>query len=99
MFFRADRDTWGHDEKTIAGNVLKLVAIQKSRRSRKKRTVYIYHIANTNIIVYNRSRHGVFFMRMAMRPANIARYFDVFVRPPLTLAEKQWLKSYDYALV
>jgi len=99
MFFLADKETWGRDEKTIAGNVLKLVAIQKSRRKRKKRTVNVYHIANTNIIVYNRSRHGVYFMRMAMRPANIKRYFDVFVRPPLTDAERQWLRIYDYELV
>jgi len=99
MFFLADRETWGSDKKTITGNVLRLVAIQKSRRTKKKRTVYVYHIANTKIIVYNRSKHGVYFMRMAMKVTNMAKYFDVFVRPPLTLAEKQWLKLYDYVIV
>jgi len=100
MFFIADRSSWGPGDKTIDGNILKLVAIQKSRRTRrKKRTIYVYHIANSNIIVYNRRANGFYFMRMALKPANIERYFEVFVKPPLTDAEKKWLKLYDYEIV
>ncbi len=97
MFFRADSTDF---PKTINGNRVILVAIQESRRTkRRKRTNYIYHIESTNIIVYNRSRNGMLFMRMAIRPQNISRYHDIFVKIPLTLKEKEWLERYDYHLV
>ena len=87
------------DPKTINGNEVVLVATQPSRRTRRKgRTNHIYHIKATNVVVYNRSRNGVFFMRMALRPQNVSRYYDVFVRPPLSDKEKEWLERYDYIL-
>lgn len=96
MMFRVDSRS---DPKTINGNFVRLVAIQKSRRTRRKgRINYIWHIENTNIIVFNKSRNGIYFMRMAIRPQNISRYYDVFVRLPLTEKEKEWLARYDYQL-
>ena len=97
MFFRADPRS---EPKTINGNEVVLVATQPSRRRKRKgRTNYIYHIKATNVIVYNRSRDGILFMRMAIRPQNVSRYYDVFVRPPLSDKEKEWLERYDYILV
>ncbi len=94
MFFRADSRS---EPKTINGNEVVLVATQPSRRRKRKgRTNYIYHIKATNVIVYNRSHDGILFMRMAIRPQNVSRYYDVFVRPPLTDKEKVWLERYDY---
>ncbi len=97
--FLADRNTWHKQFKTIDGKAVALVAIQDSRRSKKKRTIYVYHIAGTNVIIYNRSRHGVYFMRIAYRPENVKQFFQIFVEEPLTEAEKQWLERNDYALV
>jgi len=98
--FLADRDTWRSETKTILGDTVRLVAVQKSRRRfRKKRTNYVYHIVGTTEIVYNRSRYGVYFMSIAYRPQNKKNFFDVFVNPPLTEKEIEWLKRYDYRLV
>jgi len=99
MSFLADRETHHSQHKTILGNVVRLVAIQKSRRHKRKRTVYVYHIVGTTEIIYNRSRYGIFFMSIAIRPQNKKNFFDVFVEPPLTEKEKQWLERYDYVLV
>lgn len=100
MMFLADRATRHNQSKTILGNVVRLVAIQKSRRlRRRKRTVYVYHIVGTTEIIYNRSRHGIYFMSIAIRPQNKKNFFDVFVEPPLTEKEQKWLELYDYVLV
>jgi len=47
--------------------------------AKKKRTIYVYHIAGTNVIIYNRARHGVYFMRIAFRPENVKKFFQIFV--------------------
>ena len=99
MMFRADRDTWNKPIKTIKGNAVRLVATRIPRNPRKYKTVNIYHIQGTNLIVFNRSRDGVYFMRIAIRPENVRRFYDTFVRQPLTPKEKQWLDLYDYKLV
>lgn len=97
--FLADRNTWGSQTKSIDGKTVELVAIQDSRRTKRKRTIYVYHIAGTNVIIYNRSRHGVYFMRIAYRPQNVKQFFQIFVEEPLTETEKQWLERNDYELV
>ena len=97
MMFVADRETHRLENKTVLGNPVRLVAIQKSRR--RKRTIYVYNIVGTTEIIYNRSRHGIFFMSIAIRPQNKKNFFDVFVEPPLTDKEKDWLARYDYELV
>lgn len=100
MMFRADRESLGQAVRTVNGNVVRLVAIQESRRTRRKgRTKYIWHIEGTNVVVYNRNRSGIYFMRMAIRIRNVNRYHDVFVKEPLTDKEKIWLERYDYVLV
>lgn len=99
MMFRSDRNTDNSVIKTIDGKRVIPVAIQKSRRTKKKRTNWIYHIEGTNIIVFNRSSDGVYFMRMALRIANINRYYNVFVNHPLTQDEIVWLDRYDYVLI
>ena len=98
MMFRADRDTYDTPQKTIDGEKVNLVAIQESTRTKKKRTVYVYHIEGTDTILFNRSRNGVRFMRMALRQSNIRRYYDIFVQEPLTKKEKVWLRLYGYSL-
>lgn len=96
-FFRSDSST---GPITINGKEVVLTATQPSRRTKRRgRTNYIYNIVTTNVVVYNRSSGGRFFMRMAIRPQNISRYFDVFVRPPVTEQEQEWLARYDYILV
>lgn len=99
MMFRADRNTDNSVIRTIGGKRVILVAVQQSRRTKKKRTNWIYHIEGTNIIVFNRSREGIYFMRMALRTANINRYYNVFVNHPLTENEMVWLQRYDYVLI
>jgi len=97
--YLADRNTWHKQIKKINGSTVKLVATQESRRTKRKRTIYVYHIVGTNVIIYNRSRHGVYFMRIAFRPENVKKFFQIFVEEPLTEAENNWLERYDYILV
>ena len=97
--FLADKVSWYKEIKTFNGKPVVLVAIQDSRRSKKKRTIYIYHVVGTNLIVYNRSRYGIFFMRIAHREENMQNFYETFVQPPLTNKEQEWLKRYDYVLV
>ena len=99
MMFRADRNSYDSAIKTIGGKKVIPVAVQQSRRSKKKRTNWIYHIEGTNIIVFNRSTEGIYFMRMALRTANINRYYNVFVNAPLTDDEIAWVEMYDYTLL
>ena len=95
MMFKADKGPG----KFISGNAVKHVATQLSRRTRRKRTVYIYNIVGTEIIVFNRSLNGIYFMKIAVRPQNVKAFYDTFVKPPNTDAEKVWLERYDYVLV
>lgn len=97
-YFLADRDSWNNDTKRIKGNAVIHVAIQQSRRSNRKRTIHVYYIHGTNIVVYNRSRDGVYFMRIAIRPENVNQFYDVFVREPVTPPEQEWLERYDYVI-
>lgn len=99
LMFRADRTTWNQEKKTIDGQAVKLVATQISRRSKRKRTVHVYHIQDTNIIIFNRGLTRNFFMKIAFRPQNMKNFFDTFVNPPQTAEELIWLKRYDYVLV
>lgn len=99
MQFIADRSSWKNDIKTVQGNRLLLVATRTPRNPRKYKTVYIYHIENTRTIVFNRSRNGVFFMVIAVKPGNMKRFYETFVMPPITEAEKKFLELYDYQLI
>lgn len=99
MMFRADRASYKDDIKKINGNRLILVATRTPRNSRKYKTVFIYHIEGTEIIVFNRSRNGIYFMKIAVKQANMKRFYDTFVKPPITAVEKQWLELNDYRLV
>jgi hypothetical protein len=97
-FFLADRNTWHQTTKQIDSMPVLHVATQVSRRSRRKRTVHVWYIKGTGIVVYNRSRHGVYFMKMAIRPENMQNYFNTFVKAPQTPKELEWLKRHDYVL-
>jgi len=97
--FKYNCRQWRSELKTINGKAIVLVATQQSRRTKAKRTVNVYHVVGTNLIIYNRSRHGIFFMRIAFRPENMQQFFQTFVEPPLTDIEQQWLERYDYVLV
>ncbi len=99
MMHRADRNTRNLLIKQINGNDVYLVAFQESRRSKKKSIVYIYHIKNTEIVVFNRSTNGIRFMKIAIRPQNVKRFYETFVLPPVTPREQVWLDRYDYTLV
>jgi len=97
MMFRAEYITPGFPH--INGMPVKHVATQESRRTKRKRTVYVYHIVGTNIIVFNRSRDGIYFMKIAIRSQNVKAFYDTFVNPPQTPEERIWLERYDYVLV
>ena len=96
FYVLADRPSWNSPIKTLGGAKINHIATQESRR--RKRTIHVYHIEGTNAIVYNRSRNGVYFMRIAIRPENVIAFYDVFVREPLTAEEKTWLERNDYVL-
>ena len=99
-FAMADRDTWKSKVKRVDGDVLRLVAVQKSRRTRRKgRTKYVFSRVGTNHIMWNRSRNGVMFMPFANNDVTMKKYHEVFVEDPVTPQEKTWLARYDYELV
>ena len=100
MQFIADRNTWSQPIKTINGSQVILVAKQPSRRTqRKKKTIWVFWIKGTQNIIYNQSRDGVFFMKMARNPADMKKFFEVFVQPPITEPEQQWLDLNGYELI
>ena len=99
MMFKADPRFVAASITTINGMVVRHVATQVSTRTKRKRTVYVYHITGTNIIVFNRSLKGIYFMKIAIRPQNVKAFHDTFVKPPQTDAEKIWLDRYGYVLV
>ena len=96
FYVLADRPSWNSPIKTLGGAKINHIATQESRR--RKRTIHVYHIEGTNSIVYNRSRSGVYFMRIAIRPESVRHFYDVFVREPVTPEEKIWLERYDYVI-
>lgn len=99
-FKLADPNTWKSKEKTLGGDKLILVAIQKSRRTlRKGRTKYIYHRESTKQVYYNRSKNGVVFLPMARLEKNMMRNYETFVDKPLSQNQKDWLVRNDYNLL
>jgi len=99
MMFRADRETRSQNQKTVDGRLVNHIASQPSRRTRrKKKTIHIYHIEGTNIVVFNQSENGIRFMKIAIRPENVRRFYDTFVKPPVTEPEQVWLDRYGYIL-
>ena len=100
MQFIADRSSWNSSVKTIKGRKLRLIATQQSlRNSRKSRTVYVFSIEGTGIIVYNRSRNGICFMKIAVKVSDMQRFYSTFVVPPTTEKEQQFLDLNNYKLV
>lgn len=99
MMFRADKETRLKKTKTIEARAVIHVATQESTRSKKKRTVYVYKIEGTKIIVFNRSRDGTRFMKIAIRPQNMQKFYEIFAESPLTTKEQKWLDNYGYKLV
>ena len=53
----------------------------------------------SGLVYWNRSRNGIVFYPMARTAENMVRYYDVFVKPPLTEKEKAWLKRDKYTLL
>ena len=99
MMFLADRETRNQKQKTINGIRVIHVASQPSRRTRrKKKTIHVYHLEGTNIVVFNQRENGIFFMKIAIRPENVRRFYDTFVKPPVTDPEQVWLDRYGYIL-
>lgn len=99
-FKLADPETWKSLPKTLGGDEVILVAIQKSRRIlRKGKTKYIYHRRNTKQIYWNRSENSILFLPMARLETNMKRYYDAFVDLPLTPKQEKWLSRNDYELL
>ena len=94
----ADQHTYAVGvKKTVNGRaMIKIASQQNPRLIAKKRTNYIYQLEGTNYIYYNRSRNGVVFIPMGYDDREMARYTDIFINPPLTQAEKEWLERNHY---
>lgn len=100
LAYFADTNSWSQDIKTIKGNQVILVAKQPSRRTqRKKKTVWVYWIKNTQEIIYNQSRNGICFMKMAADKTIMKLFFETFVQPPITPQEKSWLDLNGYEIL
>ena len=96
----ADRSTWNNNTKTVGGNNMILIATQKSRRTlRKGKTKYIYLRQGSGKIYYNQSKGGVYYSPIAVNAIDMKKYLDVFINPPLTTPEKEWLNLNDYEMV
>ena len=93
----ADRDSWGDDIRRVRDREMKLIAIQLSPRTKRKgKTTYVYLLQGSRKIYYNQSARGIAYQTKGHTPAQQALYYDVFVRPPLTPAEKVWLQRNRY---
>ena len=97
MFKRADRDSMSLPVKTVNGKYMVKIAEQRSPRLlRQSRVNHIYYLEGTQEIYYNRSRDGIIFIPMGFDSNQMKKYTDVFVTPPLTDKEKQWMATYSY---
>ena len=98
-FFRfADPNSDKDDpHQTVDGH--RMVIVGQQAKGRKGRFRHVYNMEGTSLIYYNRSRNGILFYPMARTVTNMNRYFDVFVKPPLTDKEKAWLKRNGYTLL
>jgi len=100
MMFKADKHTTHSKQKTVNGMQVQHIAEQPSRRTRrKKKTIHVFNIEGTDLVIFNQSRDGVYFMKIAIRPENVKRFYETFVKPPVTPPEKIWLDRYGYELV
>jgi len=78
------------------------IAIQRSRRKVAKQAVIVYHMTGTKKIYYRQDdgkTTNVEFAPMGYDQSTMRKYFKIFVEPPSTAAEQQWLSMYDYTLL
>ena len=81
------------------GKELKLVAIQPNRRTRRSKAgKRIYHLTGTKKIYYKIDGSDEY-APMGYDAQDMQRFYDVFVRAPLTEAEKWWLDNFGYVLI
>ena len=99
FFFKmADRNPDQDDpHQTVDGH--RMVVVGQQVKSRKGRFRHVYHMEGSGLVYWNRSRNGIIFYPMARTAENMVRYYDVFVKPPLTEKEKAWLKRNKYTLL
>lgn len=100
----ADRRTWGDATKTFDNGVTPvLMYVQAPRRSgaarRRKSTWYIWHLPSRNLAYRNKGPQDVYWLSMGGTPDQQKRYYDVFIRPPLTASESTWLSRHGYVQV
>ena len=99
-FKLADPESYKSSQRTLGGNKVILVAVQKSRRRlRKGKTKYIWHRENTNQVYWNRRMTSIVFLPMARLEKNMKKNYETFVNKPTTQKQKEWLSLSDYELV
>lgn len=97
----ADKDTWKNKKKTIGnGDKLRLVAIQESRRTiRKKKTQYIYARENSKEIYYNNSQSNIVFVPIARTIPDMEKFYSLFTNVKKTAEQKAYLERNGYQLL
>ena len=94
----ADRNTWTVGiPKTIGGDKLILVALQSSKR--KKKTEYMYKREGKAEIYYNNAKDAPWFIPIADKILDMAKFYQLFTDPNLTDEQAAFLKRNDYNLV
>ena len=97
----ADRDSWTSPVKKHNGSPVELVYVQAPRRkysrSRRKSTWYIWRLQGETMAFRNKGPQDYYFLAMGgRRSRDVRRYYDTFIRPPLTASEKKWLDDHGY---
>ena len=103
----ADRKTRApHQQRMYNGTAVRLLYIQAPRRARsaggrRKSTWYIYEVlgAHEQVAYRNKGPQDWYYLPMGGTADQKRRYYDIFIRPPLTGGEKVWLDDHDYVQV
>ena len=107
-FVIADPASWRKPTRTVNGQPVTLLAIQRPRRSgpkrRKKRTFYLYRIKGREECVWRNTNPAVpVYKPTGFDPATRALYRGMFMprRGPSarTAEQHEWLEQNDYELV
>lgn len=102
----ADPSTRNAPIKEVDGIAVRLKYVQAPRRDRssggrRKSTWYIYEVAGSGqkLAYRNKGPQDWYFLPMGGTMAQKRRYYDIFIRPPLTDSEKSWLAMKGYVAV
>ena len=99
----ADASTRKAKVKTVDGSPMIYIGVQRPPRKRRRRgksTYYMFWLRGSNRVYRATQRRAWAFMQCGVdRDGSADRYYETFVKPPITDPEKRWLHLYGYEMI